>query len=388
MRIGIITLWQSSDNYGQQLQCWALQQQLLKMGHEPYLIRYDIDHRSGKKKQKSWKKVAKLAMLYPAVKALKTRIKRKQEKALLDYVALRNKERHFDDFRKTNLRLSARLYANLEELRNNPPQAEAYIVGSDQVWAHLLNNPENAAMYLDFGEKKTKRIAYAPSFSMPEYPQKLKDYLRNELAGFDALSVREQTGAAICQELGYKAEVVVDPTMLLDMKDYETIKDIQDDTSYIYLYYLNISNCEEVEWTQLKECAEKRNLRIVATPASGYFVGKELFKGVEYKYATIPQWIGVIDKARLVVTTSFHGVVICILHHTPFVYFPLMGKYSRGNNRVLDLCETLGLFNRIWQDASTYDALMSSDIDWNIVDEKLNVSRCVSIEFLNMALRK
>ena len=49
MKIGIITLWQSNDNYGQQLQCWALQQALLKLGHEPYLIRYDIDGRFNNK---------------------------------------------------------------------------------------------------------------------------------------------------------------------------------------------------------------------------------------------------------------------------------------------------------------------------------------------------
>ena len=209
MKIGIITLWQSSDNYGQQLQCWALQQQLLKMGHEPYLVRYDIDHRFGGQKQTLLKKLVKFALVYPAVKSLQSKVERKREQKLLDYVALRNKERHFEAFRNTELRLSNRLYANLKELRDNPPKADAYIVGSDQVWAHLLSNPENAAMYLDFGENNTKRIAYAPSFSMPNYPVKLKSLLKAKLSKFDALSVREQTGVAICQELGYKVDVVV-----------------------------------------------------------------------------------------------------------------------------------------------------------------------------------
>ena len=40
MRIGIVTFWQSGDNYGQQLQCWALQRYLKGIGHEPFLIRY------------------------------------------------------------------------------------------------------------------------------------------------------------------------------------------------------------------------------------------------------------------------------------------------------------------------------------------------------------
>ena len=45
MKIGIVTFWESTDNYGQQLQCWALQQQLKKMGHTPYLIRYSMNGR-------------------------------------------------------------------------------------------------------------------------------------------------------------------------------------------------------------------------------------------------------------------------------------------------------------------------------------------------------
>ena len=40
MKIGIITFWQSNDNYGQVLQCFALQQQLIKLGHKPFLIKY------------------------------------------------------------------------------------------------------------------------------------------------------------------------------------------------------------------------------------------------------------------------------------------------------------------------------------------------------------
>ena len=40
MKIGVVTFWQSKDNYGQHLQSFALQTYLKKMGHEPFLIRY------------------------------------------------------------------------------------------------------------------------------------------------------------------------------------------------------------------------------------------------------------------------------------------------------------------------------------------------------------
>ena len=40
MKIGIITYWSSQDNYGQILQCYALQKYLINLGHEAFLIKY------------------------------------------------------------------------------------------------------------------------------------------------------------------------------------------------------------------------------------------------------------------------------------------------------------------------------------------------------------
>ena len=40
MKIGIITYSYSNDNYGQQLQCWALQTIIKSLVHSPRLIRY------------------------------------------------------------------------------------------------------------------------------------------------------------------------------------------------------------------------------------------------------------------------------------------------------------------------------------------------------------
>lgn len=387
MKIGIITLWQSSDNYGQQLQCWALQQELIKLGHEPYLIRYDIEHKFGKNKPSIMKKILKLLLVYPIVPFLMRKIKERKDQKLGAYNALRNVERNFANFRKDNVIMSNLVYTSLQNLKEIPPRADAYIVGSDQVWAFLLDNLENRAMFLDFGEKTTRRIAYAPSFSMPSYPDRLKSLLKNNLERFDFLSVREQTGVKICNELGFQSQIVLDPTLLLEKDSYETISSSESLGDYIYLYYLNIKDAEEVQWCRLKQFAKKTKLKIIATPASGYIQGRELFDNVEYRYATIPQWINLINGARLVVTTSFHGVVFCILHHTPFVYFPLKGKFSRGNNRVLDLLKELGLEDRCISGSVDYHRLDKLIIKWNDVDILLKCNRIKSIEYLKQALK-
>ena len=387
MKIGIITLWQSNDNYGQQLQCWALQQELIKLGHEPYLIRYDLEHKFSKSiKPSIFKKLLKLLLIYPIVPFFMRKIKGKKEQKLGTYNALRNVERNFVNFRKDNIIMSNQVYTSLQNLKETPPKADAYIVGSDQVWAFLLDNLENRAMFLDFGEKTTKRIAYAPSFSMPSYPDRLKSLLKNNLERFDFLSVREQTGVKICNELGFQSQTVLDPTLLLEKDSYATISSSESIGNYIYLYYLNIKDAEEVQWYRLKQFAKKSKLKIIATPASGYIQGRELFDNVEYRYATIPQWINLINGARLVVTTSFHGVVFCILHHTSFVYFPLKGKFSKGNNRVLDLLKDLNLSDCIMKDGETFATIMKKEINCNTIDVLLNKFRKHSEDFLKKAL--
>lgn len=42
MKLGIITFWETQDNYGQIMQNYALQTVLRNMGHNPFLIRYSL----------------------------------------------------------------------------------------------------------------------------------------------------------------------------------------------------------------------------------------------------------------------------------------------------------------------------------------------------------
>ena len=72
---------------------------------------------------------------------------------------------------------------------------------------------------------------------MPSYPDRLKSLLKNNLERFDFLSVREQTGVKICNELGFQSQTVLDPTLLLEKDSYATISSSESIGNYIYLYY-------------------------------------------------------------------------------------------------------------------------------------------------------
>lgn len=389
MKIGVITFWNSNDNYGQLLQLWALQQWLKKNGHSPYVINYSPMQTKKRKDYKYYFKIIiKVLLIYPIYRKYIITQRNKKYEILKRENDIKNKQRKFDDFRKNNIIFSSNKYHSLYDLQKNPPKADLYITGSDQVWAQLLNQDNNRAYFLDFGPINIKRISYAPSFSMLQYPKKLLDKLHENLARFDALSVREKTGVEICKIAGYKATLVCDPTLLIRQQEYLNIADNHiSKNNYIYIYSLNIGNPEDIRWSELKSFSSIQNLCIKVTTASGYIPARELFgDSVEYDYSTIPEWLNNIRNAELLVTPSFHGVVFAILMHTSFIYVPLKGRFEGGNSRITDLLEDLNLTNRILKEDTTFDYIYNLNIDWNDVDKNLSIIRQRSESFLKNIL--
>lgn len=385
MRIGIITYWQSNDNYGQLLQCWALQQYLKRQGHEPFLIRYDMLNRVLPHQKR--KKVLKVMLVYPVIRYLLNRKKKRIQAQLWAEISKKNILRKFDEFRDNMVEQSPLLYSSLSELQSNPPQADVYITGSDQVWSQLLDIKENEVFFLNFGTAQTKRISYAASFGMEEYPKHLREVLSRNLQRFDKISVREKTGMKICADIGVSTQLVVDPTLLLPAADYRELSLKSKYSDYVYIYSLNISSSDEIYFEKIKEMATAQDCKIVVTPATGCTIGAELFDEVTYDYATIPSWLSNIDNAKLVVTTSFHGIVFCILMHTPFVYIPLKGELSKMNNRAENLLSVVGLESRSAKSESGFEAVaLNRDIDWNVVDERIHQLRKDSYEFLRTSI--
>lgn len=386
MKIGVVTYWNTSDNYGQLLQAWALQYWLKQHGHDAFIIRYDFKEDISNVPYKARiNRYLKWLYLAPIINRIIYRKRYIDERLKNKHI----KSRAFDIFRSQYLKFSNREYTSLDQLKTFPPEADCYIVGSDQVWARPLTFYHNRAYFLDFGRKEIKRISYAPSFAMTEYPKEnLKD-LSQLLSKFNYISVREFSGINICKDLGYTAKLVCDPTLLLTKQDYlEELKGNSDTKNSIYLYCLNIKEPSELRWDDLKKFANQENLKIVITTASGYFPGKEIFVGkVEYKYCTIQQWISNINDARMVVTPSFHGIVFSIITHTPFIYIPLKGLWASGNNRVFDLLESLGLSDRVLSDEKDYENIFRTPIDWANVENLLLKIRSQSEDFLKSALR-
>lgn len=386
MRIGIVTYWSSSDNYGQQLQCFALQKYLIGLGHDTYLIKYmPTSHIP------LWRRIAR-SIKYRLLVSSEQKEKDKKLKLICERNNLLNCRRCFKEFRDKYIKSTEIVYRNIKELRNNPPAADIYICGSDQVWNNSLKDPDTAGWFLDFGKPTVKRVSYAASIGRDIDSSEINRFTKY-LMNFNAISVREQKAYALCHQLGFdKSIIAIDPTLLLNSSAYDSIEIDSNDIDvagepYVFIYTLNIRIAEEIYWDVFQKIIAKNGLQIRSVSSSGYLPARELLPDVQNEQATIPEWLSLIKHSEYVITTSFHGVVFCLLYHKPFYAVLLNNEYSKGNDRIISLLESLDLSFLIISNKESLTQAGFDRIDWVEVDEKIVLLRKKSVHFIDEILK-
>lgn len=364
MRIGIMTFW-GQVNYGQNLQLFALSQFLKEAGHYPFLIRYYA--------------ADFIANPYPPLHGAKDGEQQVTvaEKAAL-WAHLQNDlyARRIPFFIDSYLNVSDRIYGYASELEENPPKADAYIVGSDQVWnfwrrpLEAVRDNELRAYFLDFGGADVRRIAYAPSFGDQELHGGYREAVSRLLSRFDYVSSREKKGVELCRECGVSdADWVPDPTLLLPAERYLDLLPAgsafsQPDKPYIFLYMVN-PNEEYIQ--KIREIARRRgrDLKIV-----GGNVGQALaIPGLTIP-ATIPEFVHLVANADYVFTDSYHGTAFSLIFNRQFANLP--SPFSgKGESRFLSIFDWCGLKSRN-VDASF---ALPPEIDYAAVGKKLEELR-------------
>lgn len=390
MRVAVITFFQSQTNYGQLLQAYALQQVLMQLGHYPYIIRYGF-HEYLQPVHGEMREIPSSVPLPPRTlrerlkKILKERFGRPE--TTFPVVAGNKENRRFDDFRSMHIHLSQYVYNCLEDLQRYPPLADCYLTGSDQVWAQLLSSPNNKTFFLDFGFPETRRIAYAPSFAVEQYPEELNDELARQLKRFDAISVREQTGVDICRRVGCHAQLVLDPTLLLTGWHYKWLSresKAELPKRFMLVYHVNVTEASVLHWPKFQAYNKQRGLLPIAVHANGENEKNiEFLEDAEYLYPNIQDWIRLIAKSRYVLTSSFHGMIFSILLHRPFFVCLRPESQFAGNSRILTLLSQLGLEDRVVTAETDVKQLLQRRINWWAVDRKLHALRKDSVRFLS-----
>lgn len=378
MKIGIMTCWQPDDNYGTQIQGFALQKYLEKIGNDVFLIQYHRFDDILTIKRPFWK-ILKGLNPYLLMRFIKNKLDSKNQK---NETSLHN--RNAPEFRKKYLHLSQNYYT-FDELKESPPKADAYIVGSDQVWniQYLQKNNLNAH-FLNFGKSETKRISYAASFGFSEdkLNEKFAMAVKPLLSCFDAISVREKSGLEILKKIGIKDAVqVCDPTFLLTPDEYlEFFKDekvVLPEKEYVFVYELSASSSLDIK--KIKAWANKKGLDVVYVTGHGKCtLEKRIFPSV-------PQWVKFIANARYVITNSFHGTVFSLFFHKPVAVFSLKGCAKTTNSRLDTLNMMVGR-NLTIHKSYDFEKTLLPNFNWDFFEIQKKELRAKGINFLSNAL--
>ena len=203
-------------NVGAGLQAYALLTYLEQLGHDVQIIDYKPDYLS---KHYSFSIVGN--PIYEKGKLIKfLYLMVKFPKRLWCYFGKR--KRRFDLFKKEYLKVTPICYSSNEHLKDETPEADIYIAGSDQIWNPLFKNGRDPAFFLDFVPENKIKASYAASFAVESLPIELEKEILDRLKRLDFVSVREKSGLDIVKGLGVdRGRVVLDPVFLLDKTKWD-----------------------------------------------------------------------------------------------------------------------------------------------------------------------
>lgn len=281
--------------------------------------------------------------------------------------------KNFKKFIRTELNLTDLRYTTYEELCENPPEADIYVCGSDQIWNYRIDNGKDPSFYLCF-TKDVKKVAYAPSFAVSDITDEECKTIKPMLEDFKTLSVREDIGVEILKKIGYHdVPVVTDPVFLLDDSDWDKLtKPVKINTPYVFIYKITRN-------TALYDFAHRIAEKIGAKTVEVGFSAK--CDGVVDKYlcGVAPnEFLTYIKNAEYIVTDSFHGTSFSIIYGKPFTVF------DRGafNSRIISLLTLTGLHDRFYNSDRSAEDYYDSKIDFASVRERLSESISKSAEYL------
>lgn len=363
-KVGIIT-FHNSYNCGSMLESYAMQKIVEKCNKKAEIVNFSS---KGQKelygvwnKNNSLKNIIKNILVVPAIGKVKI-----------------NNEK-YENFKNENFNLSKE-YSVMSEIKED--DYSIVIAGSDQIWNITIQDHDDS--YFLPWVKNAKRVAYAPSFGAKKISDntdnidKYKKYLNN----FDALSVRENNGQEWIKEMiGKEVPVLLDPTLLLDRKDYEEIenKDIEIEDKYIFFYSPSFDRniCKFV-----KRIADKYGLKVITWSTKSYYFKMVKSFGFELpEYEDPSVYLNLIKNAELVMTTSYHGTIFSTIYRKKFITIKNGGMYG-NDDRVKTLLSQLGMEDRLIPFVFDESYNYLQDINYEKYDKQLPDLRERSLKYI------
>lgn len=365
MKIGIYTI-HSAYNYGAMFQAYGTQKAIEKLGYDSEFV--NLYPYSAEKKNEN--KICSFK-LKPFLTFIYCRV---NPKVQLKY-------KRFRDFH-AQMKLSKRYYS-VDEIYNFPPKYDIHLVGSDQVWNLERGFSNRPYYFLDFIDNGEKKISYASSFGTSKIDKKHHKKLKSLLSNFNTIAVREDDGVHIIKEAtGIDAIQVLDPTFLLNAKEWSELASSKRLIEQDYVLYYGFDN-SELSRQLIINLKKRLNLPVVAISGGISFP----FKVDHFIQEAGPkEFVNLFKHASFICASSFHGLAFAI--HFRKSFFSV--KHSHRNSRMETVLNKFDLFDR--QAVNANEILELTDeqlfIDYSKIEDKIEFERTRSLNWLKDNLIK
>jgi hypothetical protein len=369
MKVGIVT-FHYAYNHGAVLQCLALYRTVQRMGFDVDVINYVPPDffKYENSLLRGWG--IKRGLLFKNIP--KKIIKARYGKAM---------RRAFDQFRAKYLSFSP-FFQRPDGIEEIVKIYDFLIAGSDQVWRFSADG----IRFLSVGKSfKGKKISYAPCCGFSDQPHRFFPMIKQWISEFDALSVRNAfSQKLICEVSGRDAEIVADPTLLIDLSDVACRPEKLKVENYILMYMLS----DEIQGGHQIVLDSIRNrfgtLPVVAVVSSAHKPQRFPWADQVLYDAGPSEWLYLIRNATFVYTDSFHGALFSIQSDRPFLAY-----YTEKDRapRLLDLAVRYELEGFIAGDAEeASEKIQHGSFSFESVNQKIDQHVAESIDYLLRAL--
>lgn len=373
MKVGILTVHRL-PNFGSVLQTYALYQSIKSLGHDCEIIDYIYPNKWHTEK----------GCFYIGKEPLKRRI--------AQFLGLRPKNfmNLLNDFMSSTMKMS-KTYPTFESIHQDPPIYDIYVSGSDQLWNWKTMYVDTTFM-LDFVPDTKPRISFSTSIAQRTIPEEYQEQYRQNLSKYKAISVREKNGQVLLKELfGIDAELIQDPTLLLDGKQWEKLGDkaqfkttVPD--SYILCYPLGYTFNPAMKMKELLTRLETvYNCPVIMLNNMIKDYTGNVFRFAKNQSIGIPEIIWLFRHATVIATSSFHGTVFSVNLGKPF--YSLIEKSNQSDDRISSFLNGIGLSSQLVTLDTNIQGITSCHYDINKVRNSLKEIREASVSFLTKNLR-
>lgn len=379
MNLGIIT-FSSAHNYGAMLQCYALQKMTENLGFDVEIINFRpkvIDN-----------------VYNPFKRSKRSRFdlgfyKHRTILYLKHYYKI-EKLKNFENFMNENLNITIP-YKTFNELKEANFGYDFLISGSDQLWNPELTNGLNPSYFLKFSNDNTKKISYGVSIGSDNINKNDIPIFKHYLPNFDNISVRESSTTNVLSEyVDSSIDIVIDPTLLLERKYYDEIKNDVLNRKSLLKNDINLKNNDYIFVYTLQYNEELLKIgELISQNEKLPVIFNRPYKKFSNQLDSVPyigpkEFLGLISNAKYIVTNSYHGVLFSIIYNKKFITIPNTNTPSR----IKEVINHLNIESNLFYSFNDFKSIEDIAINYEDVEKKLSELKNDSIKFLKDSLVK